>query len=262
MDKSGFPAALIAISLLLAACAQEPHSVRGAIPSLAAAPQVSAAPENRTTLNDVPTPNVSSAAGASSPPLESTAPANPAPSIGVGGIVLAPPVLIPVGNHNLPAVLATNTTNQVVGFTVTATWKQAGAIGTATGAAQNVLPNQQRAVNLSSQSPIPDGATAVEAHVDRLLPPPPAGALQLVSSIRFGRITVNRAALSTLEVLVTNTDTVPHSFTVGAGILARGVLVGTAIGTVGDIGPHVMLPATLPIAGADSAYDQILVYVE
>lgn len=118
-----------------------------------------------------------------------------------------------------------------------------------------------RAVNLASQNAIPDGTTSSEARVDKDFPTPgamPAGARVIL----FGIPAVHSSSFSTLDVPATNLDLQPHGFTAGAALLNHGLLIATASGQVPNIGPKLTLPVSMPIAGPDSGYDQVLVYVD
>jgi hypothetical protein len=244
--------------VLLAACAQEPRSVPGAVPSALTPPGAAATPPGPapTTVANGGAPPP--AAGGASTPAPVTAAAAPDASV----ITFAPPVLLHIGDRYLPAVLATNTSNQVVGFTVEVTWKRGGAVaGTSRGSAQNVLPYEQRAVNLAFDTPIPPDATG-QAQVERMLPPPPASTVQALASIGFGRTSIVAGGIPDLQTFVTNGDAAPHSLTVGAALVSKGTLVATASGALGSIAPRLTLPVLMPIAGDDSAFDQILIYVE
>lgn len=243
--------ALLLASLGLATCGAPPPSQSAGPASASSSP---IAP---------PSPPLSASAEAT--PGASTAPSvigSAAPSESQNSITFAPPVLIKVGGHNLPAVLVTNNSDQVRSFTVSASWKAGAAeAGTAMGGVTGLEPHETRAVNLASQNAIPDGTTGAEAHVGRDFPTPstmPA----VARVVLFGIPAVHPSSFSTLDVPATNLDLQPHGFTAGAALLSHGGLIATASGQVPNIGPKLTLPVSMPIAGPDSGYDQILVYVD
>jgi hypothetical protein len=170
-------------------------------------------------------------------------------------------VLLPVGERNLPAVLVTNSSDQPHSFTIAASWKQGDStVAISQGAVFCLEPREVRAINLASDTPIPTGATPGDAHVDRVLPVD-QHQLQVSDKIKFGTASVQKGALSSVDVPVTNTDNAPHNLSLGAALLSKGQLIGTASGSLPNIGPRITLPANLTIAGDDSGYDSILTYV-
>jgi hypothetical protein len=269
------------VLLALAACRIPARTWWSAVCLFLSASSVSLAGCGSSSAGDVQVPaSASASAVAPSPPrgisseAPSAAPARPSVSVGgsaspspgpparVAGITFATPVLIKLGGHNLPAVLVTNTTDREQSFTVGATWKAGDTVaGSAIGAVIGLAPRETRAMNLASQDPIPDGTTSAEAHVNKVFPTP-SNFAPVARVIRFGPAVVRPGSFSTLEVPVTNLDLQPHTFMVGAALLEHGVLIGTASGQVTDIGQRLTLPVSLPLAGPDSGFDQVLVYVD
>lgn len=176
------------------------------------------------------------------------------------GIAIGNPVLLRIGDKNLPAVLVTNTSAQPRSFSLTVTWKAGDVQTTARGAVFGLRPRELRAVNLATDTTIAIDAMVTEARVDRILPVDQRQ-VDVEERIRFGTPKVQQGSLSAVEVPVTNADSVPHGVTLGAALLQKTTLIGTAAGTLPNIGPQLTLPVSLTIAGADSGYDQILVYV-
>jgi hypothetical protein len=83
------------------------------------------------------------------------------------GIVFGKPVAV---NPQLVAVLVTNTSDQVKSFTVKATYKQGDTIlATASGAVNDIQPNQKRAATLAGVQPIPTSFESVRVDVDTMV---------------------------------------------------------------------------------------------
>ena len=241
------------LSLLLAACGTRASSSPSAFASAAPRPPIVSA--SATASASASSTSGSAATGGSAVPSRSAG--------GDQGVSFGEPALIAIGDRNLPAVLVTNDSEQVRTFTVTALWKKGGSeVATAVGAVIDLRPHEQRALNLATQGPSPTDADSVEVHVDRMINA--AGSTpnaDIASLIQFGKPALRSGGLSSIEVPVTNMDSMPHTFSVGAALLAHGTLIATASGSVNDIGPRLTLPVSLTIGGPDTGYDQMLVYV-
>jgi hypothetical protein len=205
-------------------------------------------------------------ASAGAKPQGSAASAGPGAPAAAGGpqtaqgIDVGTPALIHVGDRELPVVVVANSSGAPRSFTVGATWKRGDAAAAAEqGSVFALQPGETRVVNLASQSGTPaDGETA-EARVDRVLPLDQRLS-DVVSKIQFGRTVLQRGQLSSLEVLVTNTDAAPHNLMLGGALLSKGVPIATASGSA-TLGPRLGLPVMLALAGDDSGFDQVLAYV-
>ncbi|HLG73517.1 MAG TPA: hypothetical protein VK009_24115 [Chloroflexota bacterium] len=254
-------AALLARSLLalllalLAGCAHatpsvNPDSLGGTPPGAAPGGSQPASPAGAATPQTSP----GSSAGASG--AASAASGSPA----AAGIDAGTPALVHVGDRYLPVVVVTNTSGAARSFTIAATWKKGDTIAaTEEGSVFALQPGETRVANLASQSGSPAAGDTAEAHVDRILPLDQHQS-DVVSKIQFGRTAIHHGQLSSLEVLVTNTDTAPHTLMLGGALLAKGVPIATASGSA-TLGARLALPVMLSLAGDDSGFDQILAYV-
>lgn len=168
------------------------------------------------------------------------------------GITFGEPVTFSAGGLNTVGVLATNTTDQVKSFTVKATYKTGEQIAaTASGAVNDLLPGQSRAVTLLSQEAIPANADSVRIDVDTMIREAAStpGA-ETAKKLQFGPPNVKAASgLSTVDVEVTNNDAAAHSLTVQAAFTQGGKLVGVASGAVNDLAPGQTKTATLIVQG-------------
>ncbi len=238
---------VLALAALLAACGASP--ARSSPP----APAASGALSSNSSAGE-PAPARASGAASAQPSASGTTQPD------AEGIAIGTPVLLHVGDRNLPAVLVTNTSDQARSFTLSASWKQGDVTITGQGAVFDLGPRGVRAVNLAVDSAIPSAASPADTHVEKVLPLD-QHLLDVAGKIKFGNATVRRGPLAAIDVPVTNTDSVPHSLSLGAALLNKGQLVGTGSGALPNIGPQLTLPASLTVAGDDAGYDSILTYV-
>lgn len=188
-----------------------------------------------------------------------------APTIAVDpnqGITFGEPVTF-AGAMPMAAVLATNTTTQVKSFTVKATYKQGDQLlATASGAVNELLPNQTRAVMLLAQGEIPTTADTIRVDVDTMvLERDASGEGDVAQKIAFGQPLIqNSGSFAMVDVEVTNNDTNAHSFTVQAIFLRDNQLVGLATGAVNELAPGQTKTASLITQGeTDGATVQLAI---
>lgn len=168
------------------------------------------------------------------------------------GVIFGSPVVFGSGGVENIGVLATNTTGLVKSFTVKATYKTgAQIVATASGAVNDLLPGQTRAVTLLSQGSIPVSFDNVRVDVDTLIVDATSTVgSTVVPKIVFGSHQINtNGGFTTIDAEVINNDVAAHSFSVQATFVQNGVLVGTASGAVNDLAPGQTKTATLLMQG-------------
>ncbi len=176
----------------------------------------------------------------------------PAHAQDANGIMFGEPVTLGTTGLATVGVLVTNTSDQVMSFTVKATYKSGDTIvATASGAVNDLMAGQVRAAMLLSMTPIPSAYDGVRVDVDTLVvrQPRTAGA-DAAAQITFGRPFIRSlGGLSTVEIEVTNSDSAAHSFTVQLAALSSGQIVGVASGAVNDLGAGQTKTASLLASG-------------
>ncbi len=220
-----------------------------------------AAPAAVTSASEAPGASEGAVSKASSPaasPADATASSAAAAQDVNKGITFGEPVSFAVSGLNIIGVPVTNTTDQVKSFTVKATYKVGEQIAaTASGAVNDLLPGQTRAVSLLSQDAIPATFDSVRVDVDTMIvESTTTPGSEVAAKLAFGQPAVKtNAGLSTVDVEVTNNDTVNHSFTVQAMFLQGDKLVGIATGAVNDLAPGQTKTATLLTQGTTEGAD-------
>ena len=162
------------------------------------------------------------------------------------------PLTINMGGLSQVFVPVTNTGATVKSFTVKATYKNGDQIAaTASGAVNDLLPGQTRAVALVSTDPLRQKTGTVRIDVDTMISDEATTAsAEVAKKMKFGPPKASSTAgLSQVEVEVTNGDDKQHSMGVQAIFMKGDTLVGVATGAVNDVGPGQTKTASLIMEG-------------
>jgi hypothetical protein len=181
------------------------------------------------------------------------------------GITFDVPVRFESGGVAWAAVLATNTTNQVASFAVTATYTQGGTVvATAVGAVNDLPPGATRAVTLrTAAGPVPAGYDAVHVAATSLVTAATTPSAAAAAAIAIGPAVVRAGgSVATVDVPATNRDARPHSFTLQAAFTRGGQLIAVATGAVDDLAPGQTATARLVTLGVPTGYDTVHVGIE
>lgn len=200
-----------------------------------------------------PLPAVPPAATPISEPIDTaTAMPTPLPMESNYGIIFGEPVSLETGASATVGLLVTNTSDQVKTFTLEATYKLGdNIVATAVGSVNDLAAGQTRAVVLTSQDAIPSQFDAVRVDVDTMLVESQStpGA-EVASKIAFGIPLVrDEGNFTTVDVEVTNNDSVAHAFTVQSIFTQGGRLTAIGTGSVNEIAPGQTKTATLIVQG-------------
>jgi hypothetical protein len=174
------------------------------------------------------------------------------------GITFGTPKVVSKGGLNTVLVPVTNTTDQVKSFTVKATFKNGSSVAaTASGAVNDLLPQQKRVVALVSTDAIPATYDSVRVDVDTMVreAKTTTGA-DAARNISFGEPVVKGGAMPTVDVEVTNGDSATHSFMVQGAFYDGDDVVGLATGAVNDLAPGQTKTASLLVQGSTKSSDQ------
>lgn len=190
-----------------------------------------------------------------------TTPASPVVSAD-RGLLFGNPSMLGSNNRNVIAVPVTNLSDLVKSFTVRAVYQTGGrTVATATGTVDDLPPGQLRAVFLVADAPIPttyDSARIEVATMVREEKSTPAA--DTAAKITFGTPVVKAVgATTTIDVDVTNTDTVAHTFSLQAIYVAGVDLIGVATGGVNDLAAGQTRSATLLLQGSAAGDPRLVI---
>lgn len=162
------------------------------------------------------------------------------------------------------AVPVTNTTSNVLSFTVEATFQTGTAItGTAEGAVNDLLPGQERVAMLVTGSTVPASYDTLTPQVDTLVEnSPTTTSATAAGNITLGSPSVLGGAFPTVALSATNGDSAPHTFSVQTAFLQGGTVVGVAEGAVNDLAAGQTKTATLLLTGTSAGADTVLSAVD
>jgi hypothetical protein len=174
------------------------------------------------------------------------------------GISFGTPKVLNHSGVNTVLVPVTNTTDQVKSFTVKATFKNGSSVAaTASGAVNDLLPQQKRVVALISTDAIPATYDSVRVDVDTMVrEAKTTKGADAAHNISFGEPAIKGGAMPSVEVEVTNGDSATHSFTVQGAFYDGDDVVGLATGAVNDLAPGQTKTATLLVQGSTKSSDQ------
>jgi hypothetical protein len=247
-----------------------------------AAVSVATTPSTPVAAPAAPAAPTAAAIGVPAAPVHTAGPPTRAPPA-VVPLATSPPTPAPVADANrgirfgrlanlsdasrsAHGVLVTNTSDLVKSFLVEASYRSTGApVATASGAVNDLLPGQARAVILTSTQALPTGAQTVSVAVDLMVQEAPTTErAETARRIAFGpAVVVPDPVVPRINVDARNDGGAPCSFLVQAA-LVRGAddLVGVATGAVHDLEPGQTRTAVLSVTGAIDRHERVLVGIE
>ena len=244
-------------------------------PPVTEAPATETPPSEAPTTAQPPTQEPATEAPPSGqPPTEApatAAPTNTAPSPGAStipgvedqDIVIGDPVVI--GGPSFPqvALMTQNLSNLVKSYSLTGTFKNGDTItATATGYVSDHLPGTIRTPTLFIDG-TPGAGDTLTVTIDAMLsedPSTPEG--DVAKAMSFGPPSIVTGDIPSIDVEVTNGSPSTATFSVSAGVLRDGVLVGVGSGFVNDLSPDQTKTATLYVTGDVAATDQLILSID
>ena len=156
-----------------------------------------------------------------------------------------------------------NLSTLVKSYSLTGTFKNGDAItATATGYVSDHLPGTIRTPTLFIDG-TPGTGDTLTVTIDTMLsedPSTPAG--DVAKQMSFGPPSIVTGDIPSIVVEITNGSTSTATFSVSAGVLRNGVLVGVGSGFVNDLSPGQTKTATLYVTGDIAATDQLILSIE
>lgn len=178
-------------------------------------------------------------------------------------IVIGDPVVI--GDPSFPqvALMTQNVSDLVKSYSLKGTFKNGDTItATATGYVSDHLPGTIRTPTLFIDG-TPGAGDTLTVTIDAMLsedPSTPEG--DVAAAMSFGPPSIVTGDIPSIDVEVTNGSTSTATFSISAGVLRDGALVGVGSGFVNDLSPDQTKTATLYVTGDIGATDQLILSIE